>query len=482
MKVLPALLLIITSLFGQNIQQQVLQIAKSPVLRPAQWSVYARYVDSDHVLVRYQAQKRVAPASGLKLFSTACALNALGANFRFQTQLAINGPIKDGVLNGDLLIIGGGDPTLGSARIKGSLPLDSLMQNWALAIRRAGIKKINGNLIAYSGHFSEQTVPGNWLWSDLGNYYAAGAGGININDNLYRLFFKPSRYEGGPAKILRSNPDVEGLTFQNNMRTGRRGSGDNGYIYCAPQQMNATVRGTIPAGVKEFDIKGSIPQPALFCLQQLRLYLHAEDIDFNGKLKTIAKPSPAPRPGQIIAVTFSPALDAIVQYINHRSFNLYAEAIGKESARAMGFAGSDKGAARAIKKFLVQQKVDVSLLDLYDACGLSPANVISAKLMVDLLTTMTRHKEFDTFYNSMSIAGVPDSIGFFSKWGLGTAMANNARIKSGLINHVRSHSGYVRDKKGRLIAFSFIANNYKGRVSAIDKIHQKLLLNLANGR
>ncbi len=463
---------------AQNIQNQVNNLTKTPLLRPAQWSVYARYVDDDRPILSHNAQKVVAPASGLKLFTTAMALDALGTKFRFKTELRVQGTIHNGVLDGNVLIIGGGDPTLGSSRVPGSTALDNLMQEWVVALQTAGIHSVTGKLIAVVGHFEEQTVPDNWLWSDLGNYYAAGAGGLNIHDNLYRLIFKPAKYTGGPAQIIRTEPFIPGLSFINRMKTGRRGSGDNGYIYCAPRQMHGVVRGTIPAGVKTFAIKGSIPDPALFCLQYFKQKLRESKIEFNGALqiKTGRKDIPETRR---ISTHWSPALPAIMTYINHRSFNLYAEAVGKEAARNMGFKASDRGIAKAMKHFLKKLGSGNATLDLYDGCGLSPDNRITAKMMTDMLSAMSHHPDFKFYYNTMSVAGVPDSIGFFSNWGVGTVMAGNARIKSGLINHVRSHSGYVHDRKGRLIAFSFIANGYKGKLRQIDAIHRKLILALA---
>ena len=181
----------------------------------------------------------------------------------------------------------------------------------------------------------------------------------------------------------------------------------------------------------------------------------------------------------VIQTLFSPPLEDIVYQINKRSNNLYTEAVTRMAS--LKASGQDKPGSheKAVEQFLDQLDVTTDGLALYDACGLSPANTISAQMMTELLAAMTRHPEFDAFYNSLAVAGDPDDPGFFSNWGSGTAMANNARVKSGLISRVRSHSGYVRDKKGRLIAFSMIANNYSGSLSNINNIHKNLIIELA---
>jgi len=112
-------------------------------------------------------------------------------------------------------------------------------------------------------------------------------------------------------------------------------------------------------------------------------------------------------------------------------------------------------------------------------CGLSPTNTISTKMMVEMLVIMCSHQYFEAFYNSLGVAGDPDDLSSFKNWGQGTAIENNVRVKSGTINRVKSHSGYVKDRKGRLIAFSMIANNYKGSVKNINNMHKKLLIALA---
>ena len=182
----------------------------------------------------------------------------------------------------NLYIRGEADPTLGSCDFDSSTCLESQMGRWVSAVQRAGIKQIDGNIIGDDRFLDHMPLPGGWLWTDIGNYYAAMTSGLSINENLYYLYFKPARYVGGPAEVLRTEPEVPGLSFFNHMKTGAAGSGDNGYIYAAPWQMVHQLEGTIPAGVSEFSIKGSLPDPALFAAQMLKEQLATAKIEVQG--------------------------------------------------------------------------------------------------------------------------------------------------------------------------------------------------------
>ncbi len=476
-KLLYLISFLFVSLQAQLPKTLVHKYQKRDPLKNAQWSVYAQYVESKDLIIDHNGRFSLTPASGLKLFTTAVALDVLGEDFKFATRLYLDGKVEDGILKGNLIIIGGGDPTLGNSLVKGSLPLDSLMISWADAIRQKGIKQIKGDIVTYTGLYQEQNVPGYWYWIDLGNYYGAGGGSLNINNNLYHIFFKPAKRAGNGAKVLRMEPDIPNLSFVNNMKTGKKGSGDNGYIYCAPNQFTATLRGTIPAGVKEFSIKGSIPDPALFAAQELKRILEKVNIKTKGKAKT-SRSNFDFKAANVFYTTYSPPLKEIVYIVNKRSNNLYSEAIGKMAGLKTFNSGSNKNSVNAIKAFFEQNDI-LDEMKIYDVCGLSPANTITTKMMVELLIKMKTHKAFGSFYNSMGVAGDPKDISSFKNWGQGTILENNVRIKSGTINRVKSHSGYLYDKKGRLIAFSMIANNYKGRIKNINNMHKKILIALA---
>ena len=125
---------------------------------------------------------------------------------------------SEGTINGDIYIRGEGDPTLGSSEMTNVLPLSALLDQWINAIRTQGINKINGDIIGDDSYLDYMPLPGDWFWEDMGNYYAAGTSGLCINENMYRLFFKPGKRVGQQATVLRTEPIVPGLEFFNHMK------------------------------------------------------------------------------------------------------------------------------------------------------------------------------------------------------------------------------------------------------------------------
>ncbi|HID39143.1 MAG TPA: D-alanyl-D-alanine carboxypeptidase/D-alanyl-D-alanine-endopeptidase, partial [Calditrichaeota bacterium] len=272
-------------LYAQNekLLNFIQSLKNESVLKHAQWSVYAEYCRDGQVIVDFNGKVSLAPASGLKLFTSATALDALGEDFRFETALYYDGRIlAGGTLQGNIYIRGGADPTLGSNRITSSLQLDSLLQRWQETVAAKGIKKIEGQIIADPTLVKGWPVQSKWYWEDMGNYYGAGTSGLCINENLYRLVFRPGKKEGDPVAILRTEPHIERMKFENYLLTGARGSGDQAFIFAAPGSYRAVLRGTVPMGGKEFSIKGSLPDPALITAELFLEKLQQEGITIDG--------------------------------------------------------------------------------------------------------------------------------------------------------------------------------------------------------
>lgn len=455
------------------------KIDHTSTLQHATWGAYAEYVDNEKVLMDWNGERGLAPASGLKTVTTAAALNDLGPDFRFKTRLYYSGSLsKDGVLHGNIYIRGGGDPTLGSDEVSGSPPLDTLMKHWVQAIRNAGIHKIDGTIIADHHFFSGNSVPDRWLWMDIGNYYGAGANGLSIHNDQYTLWFRPGAEPGDPAEVLRMDPVIPGLTFKNHMLTGARGSGDHGYIYAAPLQFAAVLRGTVPAGYREFSIKGSIPNPPLFTAQTLHSALENAGITVTGQDST-AENTADYTSMTLITATISPPLRDIIYMTNKRSINLYAEHLLRMLGLHKLNEGTEEAGIKALYEFLEDEDIFSEGMHLYDGCGMSPSDRITPRTMTEMLAFASRQPWFGDYYRSLAIAGDPDDIGYLNNFGKNTLIANNARIKSGLIANVRSMSGYLRDRKGRLIVFSLIANNYSGSMHDVDRLYEKVLIELA---
>ena len=213
-------------------------------------------------------QYGLAPASTQKIFTAIAAFSLLGNDFTYKTEIGYNGIINDGELKGDLIIKGYGDPTLGSWRYAQTKP-DSILNFFANAIKNAGIKKIKGNIILDDGAFSYNALPGGYIWDDMGNYYGSGIWAINWRENQYDLILKPGNNIGDTSTLLRTNPPLAVDEYDNFITTADAGTGDNTILYAAPYSEKIFAEGTIPKGVNEFKVSGSIPYAA----EQLKLEL-----------------------------------------------------------------------------------------------------------------------------------------------------------------------------------------------------------------
>jgi len=456
-----------------KLQDELKKIAIDSTLVHAELTFSLRSSDGK-VLLQQNAEKSLSPASNLKVVTTATALLILGEDFRFKTTLEYDGTLDNsGTLNGNIIIRGGGDPTLGAGRADGTQDLDGLLTLWSSKIKDAGIKKINGAVVAVNGIFEQNAIPDYWIWTDIGNYYGAGAFGLNINENLYKLFFKPGDKIADSTVILSMEPVIPNLKFENDVTTAAKSSGDNTNIYGAPYSYNRYVSGTIPTGVAEFAVKGSMPDPAYFSAYSLSQKLKQDGVevqqspsavqDYKNNLKQIYELS-------------SPTLKEIALHTNQSSLNLYAECMLKMLGYKIKGQGTTKAGIEVVKDYWKKKGMDISGFFIYDGSGLSDANAVTANQFTALLSVMTKEKPFNSFYNSLPIVGINGTVSRLCK---GTKAENNVRAKSGTINKVTCYCGYVTTTKGELLSFSMMVNNYEGKASLITKKLERLMVLMA---
>ncbi|MBN2781178.1 MAG: D-alanyl-D-alanine carboxypeptidase/D-alanyl-D-alanine-endopeptidase [Candidatus Marinimicrobia bacterium] len=463
-------------------QELVENLSRAPELRHAQWSVYARYVDEaegEAPVADYKSDQSLACASSLKVITLGMALDKLGGDFTFKTRLYYSGNIdQSGTLHGNIYIVGSGDPTLGGDQVGGVYNSKKLVSEWVKAIKRKEIKAIDGAVIADESLYEPYHVPGTWTWEDLGNYYGAGLTALCFSDNKYYLDFKPGAKEGDPAEVIGLRPDVPGLTYTNLMKTGPVNSGDQGYILCAPNQYHAVFHGTVPAGVEKFTIKGSLPNPALLAAQSLKQGLVKANIPVV-KTEAINNEKITYQNDKLLKTVMSPPLFRIAEITNKLSNNTFTEMILLRTAYEETGAGTTRAGTELIEDYMDKLHVEHSGMYLVDASGLSRENMITTKIFCDYLSAMTKRHSFPDFYNTFATAGDDKDYGFVVYFGKNTPAANNARVKTGYIGGVRSHTGYVRTRSGRLIAFSCIANNYHCKTSVITRFHEQVVAALA---
>jgi D-alanyl-D-alanine carboxypeptidase/D-alanyl-D-alanine-endopeptidase (penicillin-binding protein 4) len=293
-------------------------------------------VQSGELLAEMNSAQALVPASVCKLLTTAAAMEMLGPEKRFKTELAYRGLLEKGSLKGDLYILGGGDPSLGS-EYTGAQP-DSFLLDWVQAVKKLGISCIEGDIIADASIFDEEAVSPYWLWEDLGNYYAAGVYGLAVFDNMFRLGLK-SGLSGTKPDILYLKPVLPEMQIINNLIT-KDNSKDSAYFYGIPYRWERLLYGSLPAGKEEFIIRGDIPDPPAYLAFRLQQQLIKAGISVQGKACTKNKPGYVRKAlvfdsvnnpliinePVVFYTSYSKPLSELVTIINYHSHNMFTEA------------------------------------------------------------------------------------------------------------------------------------------------------------
>ena len=452
-------LLIIVSFITILSSAQVTQISKflsDSNMVHASMSLVIMDSDSGKIVASYNPEKSFPQASILKLVTTAVALEKLGPDHKFNTSVLYSGKIKRGKLDGDIIIRGGGDPALGSDNfIEG---YSAFIDKWIDDIKKAGIRKINGKVITDDTYFDYEPVPSGWGWDDIGNYYGAGAHGLSVYDNTIKIHYRTGE-KGSVPVVTAIIPDATDLNLKSYLTAS--GSSDNGYIYLAPYGNTGWISGTIPENKEDFILKGSIPDPPLFIARILTQRLKSEQILVKGEPSTFRLSSVRePSDPVFISGTTSPSLSEIIDVLNHKSVNLYAEHLIKELGKTYKNSGTTSSGATVIKEFLDSIGIDTKGMFLEDGSGLSSMDAVNAGSMVSILYFMKKNcKSFDYYYNSLP---EPGKEGTLKNVFLDPVFQNRLRAKSGSLTRVRSYAGYLQTNSGRNMIFCIIVNNYNG--------------------
>jgi len=316
-----------------------------------------------------------------------------------------------------------------------------------------------------------------WLWEDLGNYYGAGAWGLNFHENLYHLDLKQNRNLGGTPSIVTVRPSVPNLHLINELTQDKKGSGDNAYIFGVPYGYTRFIRGTIPIGTGTFTIKGSVPDPPFFAAFQLMQNLESVGISTSQRASSLYQ---LEREGfkigstKIINTYLSPTLREIVKETNLKSVNLYCEALLRLLAKTEKGDSDPSVGLEIIMDYLNNNGLPTAGLFLRDASGLSPRNSASARHLAAYLAFLNKQKDiYPEFKASLPVGGKSGSLKYLFR---GTNAENKVFAKSGGMDRVRSYAGYVKNKSGKWLSFSIIANNFSGKSATMRKEMEKLML------
>jgi len=432
-----------------KIEQSFTNFISQPALKNGIATLIVTDTDNGSVLFEKNSQLGLPTASTLKVITSITALDLLGPDYTYKTQLYYTGSIDSvGVLHGDIVIKGAGDPTLGSARFENTKE-DVILLKWKNAIKSVGIDSIAGRIIGDDRFLNGNDVPGGWLWTDMGNYYGAGISGLNWRENKTGVEFQAGSLNK-EARIINTTSDISYLTLMNTVTTGNKGTGDNVYAYSAPYAKKIFLKGTYGLDLKK-TIEISIPDPAYDLAFQLQNYL-AKDSIFTAYGITTGQLLKENGEGidtrtQQLDLHVSPKLSEIIYWFNQKSINLYGESILKMIGNISGGKISTAESADYVKKYWQQKlQIPMSELGIIDGSGLSPQNNVTSSAMNKIMQYAVTKNWYPLFQKSLPTY-------------------NQMTMKSGTIGGTLGYTGYHQAKDGKKYTFTILVYNYTGSAS-----------------
>lgn len=458
---------VVTFLSAQNLSERIGQsfaeLQNDPNIKNGIVSLTVMDSRSGEIVYAKNENIGLATASTMKTITTATAYAELGADFTYQTNLVYSGNIdENGVLHGDIIIQGSGDPTLGSARYdetKESVILDK----WVHAIKAKGIRKIKGRIIGDDRLFNGNHAPSGWTWVDMGNYYGAGVSSLNWRENSFKVTLKSGAKVGDLVELVKTIPDVSYLTILNEVTTGKAGSGDNVYAYSAPYSSVVHLRGTYGIDLNK-EIGLSVPDGAFDVAFSFQNELIKQDIAVSEKASTafLLEHSglTVSANTQLIDAHQSPKLSEIADRFNKISINLYGEALLKTIAIKEGMATETGSITRWEEKYW-EEKLGIlpGEMKIRDGSGLSPEIRVTTLAMTKILNYATTQPWYADFLDNMPTY-------------------NGIKMKSGTISSVLGYAGYHNSTDGTPLVFSLLINNYQGSAPQMRQKMFKMLNSL----
>ncbi len=449
------------------------RIFNAPVMEQGLWGVEIKSLDTGRVLYALNARKLMMPASNMKIVTLAAAAEALGWDYRFKTTLESDAEIVDGALKGNLVVRGGGDPTINSRGNRAR----ALFDEWAAAIKAAGITRIDGNILADAGAFDGRGLGQGWSWDYLEAGYAAPSSALEFNENIATLTVRPGAKAGDFAQL--ELPPSTGLGLLHGVVTGEAETATRINVERVPGSNDLDITGSIAAGAQPATREVAVANPALYFAHALTLALIERGIPVRG-IPVVFQRSPllAPLPRATIVESQSPPLREIATTMMKVSQNLYAETLLKAIGAAGGTTGTAGAGRAAAEKIFGAWGIQPGSYVQADGSGLSRYDFVTAEMIVTLLERMHKdQKHHDAFLATLPIAGKDGTISTRMK---NTRAEGNAVAKTGSISNVRALSGYVRTQDGETLVFSILANSFTIPAATVNWIADLAVEALAN--
>jgi serine-type D-Ala-D-Ala carboxypeptidase/endopeptidase (penicillin-binding protein 4) len=446
---------------GTSLQDAAERIAARPELRSGRVGIRIENLTTGETLADVDGEKLFQPASNMKLYTTAAALDVLGPDFRVRTSVYAAQPDAQGVVTGDIILYGRGDPNLSDRfnEKKGDRTITPL-ETLADQVVAAGVKRVTGDLVGDESYFRAAPLGDGWEWNDLQWWYGTEVSALSAADNNLTLTIRPGARAGAPCEIS-IFPETPLVTISNRTTTGAAKDDPIG-IHRGLADNVLDVYGGLPAGSDGLTLSLAVHDPALFTAHLFKRMLQKRGVAIDGGVRREDANSRARKPLDLnqvkeIAGIDSAPLSEMVRTVNKVSQNLHAELLLRHLGKTRAAQDKDADAlgAEVVADFLKKAGVDPASLRLRDGSGLSRLDSITPQATVKLLAFMHRHPTSAIYFDSLPVAGVDGTLRGRMK---NSRAEKNLRAKTGTLDDVSALSGFVQTADGQTLVFSILLN------------------------
>lgn len=456
------------------LRRRVAAILADPAVAAGTFGVEARSLATAEPLVEVNDHRLLTPASTLKTLTLAVTADQLGWDFTFDTRATTTGVVANGVLDGDLVIVGSGDPSLDDWDGVAS----GIFASWAERLKARGISTIGGRIIGDDRVFIDDGLGAGWMWDDLPYSYSAAASGLQFNQGTAKVTITPGTIPGEPP-VLALSPSHARVPLVNGLVTSAAGSANAIGMEALPRTPGARFTGTVAMDSAMQTRLITVGNPTLYFVNAVRTALQANGIDVLGSAADLDDLVDVPviDPGAPVLEHRSPALPELADTLMKLSQNLYAETFLRTLGRLKGAGGTAAAGIDVVRRVLASWGVPMSELVMADGSGLSRYDLVTADAMATVLAHVYNDPRLrEPYLASLPVAGQAGTLAARMK---GTAAAGNVQAKTGSFTNARGVAGFLRSADGEPVVFSIIANNYGVAPSEVDRVTDAVIVALA---
>jgi len=446
---------------GERFAERAESLVSTAPVNKGEWGVLVVDAATGETLYEKNADRYFTPASNMKLLTTALALDKLGPGFRFRTTVETHGAIAQGVLSGDLILVGRGDPNLSNRKFPFDVkeefdgPPEKVLLELADQIVACGVKEISGDIVGDDSYFPRDRYPDGWEIDDMVWEYGAAISAIVLDDNTVTLTLTPGD-KAGDRLVGVVEPTTPDFALRSEVTTSDKAEKADLTLVREPGSTMVVVSGTLPAKSAPQKRVLAIQEPAQHSASTLARLLADRGVKFWGTVRANHEPDPAEASRTVLAEHVSLPLGDTLKLVNKISQNLHSEILLRTAARQQGRWAKSDDLLKFPEEFYARAGIAPGDVVQEDGSGMSRHDLVTPRALVALLLYAQKQSWFPVFFGSLPVAGIDGTLSDRMKK---AGMMGRIHAKTGSVTHVQTLSGFADTPGGRRLIFSFLSNN-----------------------